>query len=218
MKVLAVVSRLAGSGKSMLAAHLSVHADRLKPPAVLVDATSKGSLASWRELRRGKTPILLKCEGKEIADTLEAVRRDGVEWAVLDTDASTEADAVRVAHLLIVPFRPSDSFLSLLAVSGVMNMARDVGKTTLTVINAAPPHGADNSEHLSVAAARRGLTRLGVTAWPWQITQRAAFADALALGKTVSELEPHGPAAREIAALWETVKLYLAKRESAPLQ
>ena len=211
MNVVAFTSRVSGSGKSMLAAHLSVQTDSSNS-AVIIDATLNGSLASWHERRGGNSPVLLRCEGAEIVDTLESVRREKIKWVFLDTDASTQAEGVRAAHLVVVPLRPSASVLSFAAAAGMIEMGRALGKTALLVINAAPPRRADGSEHPSVAAARKGLTPLGVSVWPWQITKRTAFSDAFASGQTVGESASDSPAVGEVVALWETVKLYLQKQ------
>src|SRR3954453_16396143 len=85
MHVVAFTSRKGGSGKSTLAAHLSVYADTPDVPALLIDTDPQGSLAFWHDLREAETPVLLRCEARELPDVIEAARRDGVEWVFIDT-------------------------------------------------------------------------------------------------------------------------------------
>ncbi len=92
MRVIAFTSRKGGSGKSTLAAHLSVFADEPDAPALLIDCDPQGSLALWHELRQAETPVLVKCEARELAATIEAARRERGEWVLIDTPPHNTAD------------------------------------------------------------------------------------------------------------------------------
>lgn len=206
MRVIAFASQKGGSGKSTLAAHLSVLADSAARPALLVDADPQGSLAFWHELRHAETPVLAKCDARELAATLDAARRDGIEWAFVDTpphNAPAIADAMRAADLIVIPLRPA--VFDLAAVAKTLDMTRTLGKPALPVINAAPPRR--GAAQAAVAAeARDALIGMNVTPWAGQVTQRAAFAHALASGQAVGEFEPSSPAAQEMQDLWLAVR------------
>ncbi|KAF0142284.1 MAG: chromosome partitioning protein, partial [Rhodospirillaceae bacterium] len=49
-------------------------------------------------------------------------------------------------------------------------------------------------------------TSYGLPVAPVEITNRRAFARAVAMGQSVTEFESHGKAAREIRTLWQWVK------------
>lgn len=206
MRVIAFASQKGGSGKSTLAAHLSVMADNPKRPALLIDADPQGSLAFWHELRQVETPVLVKCEASEIDATMEAARRDGIEWVFVDTpphNAPAIADAMRAADLIIIPLRPA--VFDLAAVAKTLDMARALSKPVLPVINSAPPRRGIAQAPV-VSEAREALLSMHATPWAGQVTQRAAFAHALASGQAVGEFEPASPAAREMGDLWQEVR------------
>ncbi|NEU14939.1 ParA family protein [Methylobacterium sp. BTF04] len=213
MKVIAFTSRKGGSGKSTLAAHLSVYADAPNAPAVLIDCDPQGSLALWHELRQAETPVLVKCEARELADTVEAARRDGVKWVLIDTPPHNTADiaaAMRVADLAVIPFRPA--VFDIAAVAATLEMARAIGKPVLPVINSAPPRRGLAAAHV-VNEAREALFGMNATPWAGQITTRAAFAHALASGQAVGEFEPGSAAASEVSDLWQATRRALGMKE-----
>ena len=213
MRVIAFTSRKGGSGKSTLAAHLSVFADSPETPAVLIDCDPQGSLALWHELRKAETPVLVQCEARELPETVEAARRDGVEWVFIDTPPNNTADiaaAMRVADLAVVPFRPA--VFDIAAVAATLEMARTLGKPALPVINAAPPRRGVQPAHV-VTEARDALFVMNATPWAGQVTTRAAFAHALASGQAVGEFEPGSAAAAEMVELWQETRRALGIKE-----
>lgn len=161
MHVIAFTSRKGGSGKSTLCAHLSVYADAPDAPALLIDCDPQGSLSLWHELRRAATPVLAQCEARELADTVEAARQDGISWVMIDTPPHNTADiaaALRVADLAVIPFRPA--VFDIAAVAATLDMARAIGKPVLPVINAAPPRRGTQAGHV-VTEAREALLAMG---------------------------------------------------------
>lgn len=206
MHVISFSSRKGGSGKSTVAAHLSVFADTPARPALLIDTDPQGSLAFWHELRAAPTPLLVKCDHKDLAAVVDDARREGIDWVFIDTPphaSAAIADAMRAADLIVIPLRPA--VFDIAAVAATLDMAKAIGKPTLPVINAAPARRI-LGEPAVVQEAREALKGLGVSAWSGQVTNRAAFAHALASGQAVNEFEPSSPAAKEMAALWGEVK------------
>lgn len=206
MHVIAFTSRKGGSGKSTLCAHLSVYADAPDAPALLIDCDPQGSLSLWHELRRAATPVLARCEARDLADTVEAARQDGIPWVMIDTPPHNTADiaaALRVADLAVIPFRPA--VFDIAAVAATLELARAIAKPVLPVINAAPPRRGAHAGHV-VTEAREALLAMGAAPWLGQITSRAAFAHALASGQAVGEFEPGSAAAAEIAELWRETR------------
>ncbi|TXM58307.1 AAA family ATPase [Methylobacterium sp. WL120] len=213
MKVIAFTSRKGGSGKSTLCAHLSVYADAPNAPAVLIDTDPQGSLALWHELRQAETPVLVKCEARDLPETIEAAKRDGVGWVFIDTPPHNTADiaaALRVADLAVIPFRPA--VFDIAAVAATLEMARAINKPVLPVINSAPPRRGITPAHV-VTEAREALFGMGATPWAGQITTRAAFAHALASGQAVGEFEPGSTAASEVSDLWQETRRALGIKE-----
>jgi chromosome partitioning protein len=213
VRVIAFTSRKGGSGKSTLCAHLSVYADVPDAPALLIDCDPQGSLALWHELRQAATPVLVRCEARDLPATLEAARRDGIGWVMIDTPPHNTADiaaALRVADLAVIPFRPA--VFDIAAVAATLEMARAIDRPVLPVINSAPPRRGMSASHV-VTEAREALLAMQATAWAGQITTRAAFAHALASGQAVGEFEPGSPAATEIGDLWQETRRVLGLKE-----
>lgn len=213
MHVIAFTSRKGGSGKSTLCAHLSVYADAPESPALLIDCDPQGSLALWHEIRRAETPILVRCEARDLPDTIEAARRDGIQWVMIDTPPHNTAEiaaAMRVSDLAVIPFRPA--VFDIAAVAATLELAHTIDKPVLPVINAAPPRRGSNAAHV-VTEAREALRAMKASPWAGQITTRAAFAHALASGQAVGEFEPGSPAAAEIGDLWQETRRALGFKE-----
>lgn len=213
MHVIAFTSRKGGSGKSTLCAHLSVYADGPEAPALLIDCDPQGSLTLWHEIRRAATPILARCEARDLPDTLEAARRDGIRWVMIDMPPHNTADiaaALRVADLAVIPFRPA--VFDIAAVAATLELARAIDTPVLPVINSAPPRRGASPAHV-VTEAREALLAMGATPWAGQITTRAAFAHALASGQAVGEFEPGSPAAAEIGDLWQETRRALGLKQ-----
>lgn len=206
MHVISFSSRKGGSGKSTLAAHLSVFADKPNAPALLIDTDPQGSLAFWHELRAASTPLLVKCDHKELAAVVEDARREKIDWVFIDTPphaSAAIADAMRASDLILIPLRPA--VFDIAAVAATLDMAKAISKPVLPVINAAPAKRI-LGEPAVVHEAREALKGLGASAWSGQVTNRAAFAHALASGQAVNEFEPSSPAAKETSGLWDAVR------------
>ena len=205
MRVVAFSSQKGGSGKSTLSAHLSVFADRPGRPALLIDTDPQASLAFWHELRAAATPLLVKCTAKDLPTVIEEAKAEGIEWVFIDTpphNAAAIAEAMRCADLVVVPLRPA--VFDIAAVAATLDMAKALDKQTMPVINAAPAKRI-LGEPAVVAEARQALAGLGAKPWAGQVTNRAAFAHALASGQAVHEFEPSSPAAGEMRKLWDAV-------------
>ena len=69
MKTLAILSRKGGTGKTTLATHLSVAAERAGHTTALIDLDPQSSAAKWRDNRDGDTPAV-------ISDTLGTLITD----------------------------------------------------------------------------------------------------------------------------------------------
>ena len=150
MKVISVLSRKGGVGKSTLAIHLSVAAQ-------LVETD----------------PINLQI-------VIDAAKTGGVEIVVVDTRPSVEADAIHaatVADLVLVPTRPAVHDLR--AILATLDIVKGTARRSLIVLNACPPSRGVGEASIAVDA-RHALAAFGVRVAPVAITNRAAFPAAIA--------------------------------------
>jgi chromosome partitioning protein len=63
MRILTIASQKGGAGKTTLAAHLAVEAERAGAgPVAIVDTDPQGSLAAWWNSREAPTPLFASVE------------------------------------------------------------------------------------------------------------------------------------------------------------
>lgn len=210
MKVLGLLARKGGAGKTTLAIHFAVMAQQAGRRVLLVDLDPQRSSAGWWRARDADTPQLVETEPGKLQSILDAARTDGVDLVVLDTRPSVEADAVQVAMLsdvIVVPTRPA--ILDLRAILETLNIVKGSRKAHV-VLNACPA-SRGTVEASAATEARQALKAFGVPVAPTTITQRAAFSHALVGGLAATEAEPRGKAAAEIRALWRYIEKELAR-------
>ena len=216
MKVIGLLSRKGGVGKTTLAVHLAVLAQQAGRRSLLIDLDPQRSAAGWWRARQADTPQLVETDPPELAAVLGAAHDDGVDLAVIDTRPSVEADAVHVATLadvLIVPTRPA--ILDLRAILGTLDIVKGAARRAMIVLNATqPPRGV--GEASVTGDARRALVAFGVPVAPVAIVNRSVFSNALVSGLTASEAEPDGKAAKEMRALWRVVEKELPDEKADP--
>jgi chromosome partitioning protein len=210
MKVIGLLSRKGGVGKTTLAVHLAVLAQQAGQRTLLIDLDPQGSAAAWWRAREAETPALVETQPAELRGILDAARADGIDLVVVDTRPSVEADVAHVAALsdvVLIPTRPA--IFDLRAILGTLDVVKGTARRSLLVLNACPP-ARGVGEASIVTDARRALTAFGVPVAPVAITSRAVFVAAPVTGLTAGETEPEGKAAKEIRALWRIVEKELA--------
>jgi chromosome partitioning protein len=212
MKILGLLSRKGGVGKTTLALHTSVVAQEAGLRVLLIDLDPQGSAAAWWQAREADTPQLDTAQPGQLEGLLEAARAAGVDLVIIDTRPSVEADAVQVAALsdyVLIPTRPA--ILDLRAILGTLDIVKGGRHRASIVLNACPAARGGIGEASSTNDARKALKAFGVPVAPVAIVQRASLAHALVGGQAVSETEPNSKAAKEIRALWRYVEKEMGK-------
>jgi len=201
MKTIVLASQKGGAGKTTLAAHLAVAAERVGDgPCVLIDTDPQASLAAWWNGRKAETPAFAPSTLKELPAKLEALAKAGYAFAFIDTPpAITESirAVVALADFVLIPTRPSPHDL------------RAVGSTVELATTARRPFGfavtqAKPNSRLTVQAVA-ALSAHGVVS-PAIVHDRVDFASSMIDGRTVLELDPRGRSAAEVVELWNFVK------------
>jgi chromosome partitioning protein len=205
MKVISLLTRKGGSGKSTLTTHWAVEAERTRgKQAVIIDFDPQGSCSSWYSKRESETPLLIQSGPKTVKDHLEACQNDGVDFVLIDTTPDISAIAVhaaRVSDLVVIPVRPS--VLDMEAISASVELVQGVGRTAVIVLNQSPS-GSTVAEEAATA-----LQQYGLTICPVHIYNRIAFSRSMIDGRTAREVEPKGKAAKEISDSWKWIKKQL---------
>lgn len=206
MIVIAMASQKGGSGKTTLAGHLAVEAERAGAgPVTLVDTDPQGSLSKWWNARAASTPNFAKIGPLQLEAALAELKRAGTRIAIVDTPpAVSESIMMVIEHsdLVIVPTRPSPHDLR--AVAATVDMAERFSKPLIFVINGATQRARITGE------AAVALSQHGVVA-PVNLHHRVDFAASMIDGRTVGEAAPKSQSSREVADLWAYIQGRLAR-------
>lgn len=201
MKVIAMAAQKGGSGKTTVALHLAVEAQKQGLSVAVIDADPQGSAKSWADQREDGAAVPVALVAVEAVErALAAAEQDGYDLVVIDTPphASVRSQHL-IAHadLVVIPVQPSA--LDLAALPAMLSLIRPGTAPHRAVISAAPVGVAE------VAQIRDALANYQVEAFETVIHSRMAFRRALAHGQAVAEFEPKGKAAAEVASLWAEV-------------
>jgi len=200
MKTILITSQKGGSGKTTLAAHLAVEAQRIDAaPVWLIDTDKQGTLSLWHERREAETPQRADLPFSRLAAGLTALADRGAAYCFVDTAptiSEQNTSLLRLADLVLIPVRPSPA--DLWAVSEAVKLVKETGQPFLFVITQAKPQASITAQ--SIAA----LSEHGRVAQTF-ISDRVSYAVAMTGGRTAPELQPKSPAADEIKALWHDI-------------
>jgi len=202
MKTIVITSQKGGSGKTMLAAHLAVEAERTGDgPVWLIDTDRQGTLSRWHERRAAETPQLGQVPFAQIESGLAGLGKNhNAALCLIDTAPTISdqtASLVTFADLVVIPVRPSPS--DLWAVAETVELVQAAGRPFLFVLTQAKPQASITAQ--AVAA----LSQHGRVAQAF-IADRVAYAASMTGGNTAPELAAKGPAAEEVSALWKEMK------------
>ena len=198
MRTIAVISQKGGAGKTTLALHIAVAAERAGYSTVLLDMDPQGTAEAWSEWRKEEPPVVIPAKTNTLAKTLQRAAGHGADLIVIDTPPLAEAEArsaAKAADLVLVPCRPNA--FDLHSIRTTADLTSFAAKPAFVVFNAGP-----------IAAARMYaetielVNDIGMQVAPVRLSERAAFRHATGSGKSVQEVEPNGKAAQEVVSLW----------------
>ena len=210
MQIIVFASQKGGSGKTTLAGHIAVEAERQGAgPVALIDTDPQGSLAKWWNARAEPNPAFIQSVFSNLFHDLDRARSEGFQLVVIDTPPSVTraiSEVVSFADLVVAPTRPSPHDLR--AVGPTLEIASARGKPLVFVVNAATARARITSE-AAIALSQHG------TVAPTVVHHRVDFAASMIDGRTVMEIDPVCRSAREIGQLWAYLEARLARIEAA---
>ncbi|SFJ57674.1 chromosome partitioning protein [Caulobacter sp. UNC279MFTsu5.1] len=209
MKTITVLSRKGGSGKTTLAVNLALMAFLRGRKVLLADIDPQRSASDALRARGEPGPALADITAGKLFLTKSNAMRDGVDYLFIDTPALPEADvaqAVNIADVCLVAGRPS--FLDLAPIVRTAEAVRRLGKGGMVVLNQAHTNRSDVAP-VAFPEIMEALRFCGLPLAPHGLRSREAFQKAMAQGRCVAELEPGGPAARDLERLWAHVEASL---------
>jgi chromosome partitioning protein len=201
MQVVALASRKGGSGKTTLAGHLAVEAERRGDgPVALVDLDPQGSLADWWNARTAETPVFAQTSVIRLAQDMRELREAGIKLLVIDTPPALNdsiREVVRLSDLVVIPARPSPHDLR--SVGATVELVEHLGKPLIFVINSATQKARITVEAVSLLSQHGPLA-------PAIVHHRVDFASSMIDGRSVMELPGAARATDEIAKLWDYLR------------
>lgn len=205
MNVLALAARKGGSGKTTLAAHLGVQAERDgSGPVTLIDLDPQQSLTAWWNDRQAETPRLLEVQtGKLKLELSKASQSAGL--VILDTpplDSHAITAAIEAADLVVIPVKPSPHDLR--GVGVTVELCERAKRPFVFVVSQAIGRSAITQQAV-LALSQYGPVATSI------IHNRVDYAGAMTDGRTAPELDSKSKAALEIEELSKYVKAQLRK-------
>jgi chromosome partitioning protein len=199
MRTVAMVSQKGGSGKTTIAVHLAVCAERAGKPTLILDLDPQGSAMAWLKRRGDDVPEVIATDAGKLAGMLAKAKEGGAGLVIVDTAPHSDraaAVASQLADLVLIPCRPAAFDVD--AIASTLHMTKLANAKTAIVLNAIPTRGTYAEE------VGEALGQIALVA-PVKLYQRAAYCNAVNDGRSVEEYDPHGKAAEEIRALYKWV-------------
>jgi chromosome partitioning protein len=205
MKTVAIVARKGGTGKTTVAINLAVVAQAQGLSVVLADMDPQRSAKDW-SLRRTSDPIkTVAVKPGTLAPERYSAERSEADLLIIDTRSSSRSDAIeaaRSADLSIIVVRPS--LPDLWAVADTVADLKALGRPSVFVLNQTP-YKQSERDPVIVREALDLLVAYGLPLAPVALRTRSGYQTGFITGRSPLEMQPHGPAAQELTALWEDV-------------
>lgn len=201
MRVVVINSQKGGSGKTMLAKHLAVEAERAGDgPVFLIDTDPQGSLTAWHAKRESEIPQRVEVPFEGLQKGLDLLRGHGAAYCFIDT-ASGRIDIARelfrLADFVLFPVQASEDDLTAAPIT--VQSLKETGVPFLFVLTRV------KANTLITAQAAAVLSKHGEVAETF-VNDRTGYKAPYAKGQTIIEADPKGAAAKEMAALWKSIK------------
>lgn len=211
MQTIVINSQKGGSGKTMLCKHLSVEAERAGDgPVFLIDTDPQGNLTAWHSKRESESPARVDLPFDGMEKGLALIREHGARFCIIDT-ASGRLDIAlelfKLSDLVIFPVQPSED--DLVAAPVTVQNLKGIGAPFVFVLTRVKPNT------LITAQAAAILSKHGQVAETF-VADRTGYKSPWPKGQTITEAEPKGAAAQEIAALWQNIKSCLHESMQTP--
>ena len=205
---LAIATQKGGGGKSTLLVSVAAAALQAGRRVSIVDTDPQGTASYWGQLRKkavNAAPItVIQCKAQHLEKVIAALEANGCDFVIIDTPGtdSPDVDAVlRIADLTIVPVQPRLPDLHAARVTYAKGC--QLSRACFHLLTRVPAQGN------RLAQAHAFLAQLSARWLTALLGDRVDHEEAFKRGLGVTEHNPTGAAAREIAAVWAAIEPYL---------
>lgn len=200
MKTIAIISQKGGAGKTTVAIHLAVAAERHNLKTAIFDLDPQASAASWADKRENASPVVISAQAARLSNLLEQAAEQTADLVIIDSAPNADAAslaAAKAADLILIPCRPSAFDLN--AIGTTLNLAAVANKPAYVLLNAVPPYGKIGEE------ARIALEKVEIKVVEPVLHYLVAFSHAVNDGRTAQEYDPKSKAANEVETLFHWI-------------
>jgi chromosome partitioning protein len=211
MPIVAILNEKGGSGKTTLSTNLARGFQALGRRVLLVDSDPQGSARDWYAAagEDNNLPPVVGLDRPALFKELPELARDA-DLVIIDGAPQIEAlaiAAVKTADVVLIPVQPSpydiwaaESLVEL--VKARRELANDKPKAAFVVSRQIV------GTRLA-GDARKALEGYQLPIFKSCTSQRVVYANSATNGATVLDVEPEGPAAKEIRALQEELAAFM---------
>lgn len=201
--IVAILNQKGGAGKTTLATHLARAFQRAGDSVLLVDSDPQGSARDWYAAagEESDSPPVVGVDRSAMLKELGALS-GSAEWVIIDGAPQVHdlaAAAVRVADVVLIPVQPSP--YDVWATAELVNLVKQRQDVTDGLPRAAFVVSRQIQGTRLAGDVREALEGYELPVFEWGTVQRVIYANSATGGRTALDLEPDGPAAREIDAI-----------------
>jgi chromosome partitioning protein len=203
VRIWSFIGQKGGIGKSLLSTQLAVYGSDIGVKVVILDLDPQLYSVTWHRIRgSGVSPGVTDVQPNKLGAVIEGLRNSGVvDLLFLDTPSRADKQmiaAIASSDLVICPTLPVGPDMDKLLTTVNVIKAADAAGRTIGVVNRVFAQGATKA----YADASVIIERFGIRVAGTYLCERAAYRQAMTLGKGVTEMTKAKEAKDEIISLW----------------